>query len=316
MRAEEVSFIDSENVKIHYYKWSPENIENFKAIIQISHGMAEVSERYDRFAQALTSEGYIVYANDHRGHGKTAGKIENVGYLGDHDGFLWMVKDMQELSTIAKNENIGLPLFLFGHSMGSFLCQRYIQLYGKEIDGVILSGTNGKQGLKLYLGLLIAKFEICKNGRKVKSETLNRMSFGSYNKSFKPFRTEFDWLSRDTSEVDKYIKNDFCGGIFTAGFFQDFFIGLKEIEKLSNMSKVPKNLPIYIFSGSKDPVGSDTKGVMKLVNAYKNLGIKDIKYKFYKEGRHEMLNEINRDEVTGDIINWLNSKGVILCQNI
>ena len=316
MKTEELSFIDSENVTIHYYKWSDDNILNPKAIVQISHGMAEVAKRYERFAEALTSMGYVVYANDHRGHGKTAGIIENLGYLGDHDGFLWLVKDMHELSVIAKNENIGLPLFLFGHSMGSFLCQRYIQLYGKEINGVILSGTNGKQGLKLDLGLLIAKFEISINGRKVKSETLNKMSFGSYNKSFKPARTEFDWLSRDTSEVDKYIKNDFCGVIFTTGSFQDFFIGLKEIEKASNISKIPKELPIYLFSGSKDPVGVYTKGVMKLINTYENMGIKDIEYKFYEEGRHEMLNEINSDEVTGDIINWLNSKGVILCQNI
>jgi len=316
MKTEELSFIDSENVTIHYYKWSDDNIVNPKAIVQISHGMAEVAKRYERFAEALTSMGYIVYANDHRGHGKTAGIIENLGYLGDNDGFLWLVKDMQELSVIAKNENIGLPLFLFGHSMGSFLCQRYIQLYGKEINGVILSGTNGKQGLILDLGLLIAKFEINKNGRKAKSNILNKMSFGSYNKSFKPVRTEFDWLSRDTSEVDKYINDDFCGSIFTAGFFQDFFIGLKEIEKNSNISQIPKELPIYLFSGSKDPVGGYTKGVMKLINTYENLGIRDVEYKFYEEGRHEMLNEINKDVVIRDIIKWLNSKGALLCQNI
>lgn len=316
MKTEEFSFMDKENVNIHYYKWSPDNIGSSKGIVQISHGMAEVSQRYDRFAEALTSEGYIVYANDHRGHGKTAGTIENVGYLGDQEGFLWLVKDMYELSVIAKKENRGLPLFLFGHSMGSFLCQRYIQLYGKEINGVILSGTNGKRGLVLDLGLLIAKFEINKNGRKAKSDTLNKMSFGSYNKAFKPVKTEFDWLSRDSAEVDKYIKDDFCGGVFTAGFFQDFFVGLKEIEKISNMAKVPRELPIFIFSGAKDPVGDDTKGVMKLINAYKNMNIKDIEYKFYEDGRHEMLNEINREEVTQDIIAWLNLQGVILCQNI
>jgi len=307
MHTEEASFLDIENVVIYYYKWSPDNIDNAKGVVQISHGMAEISERYERLAKALTSEGYIVYCNDHRGHGKTAGILENVGYLRDEDGFLWLVKNMYELSQIIKNENCGLPLFLLGHSMGSFLSQRYIQLYGKEISAVILSGTNGKQGLVLDLGLSIAKLEIIKKGRKAKSDVLNNLSFGSYNKAFKPARTEFDWLSRDTKEVDKYIENEFCGGVFTAGFFYDFFIGLKEIEKNSNINDIPKNLPIYVFSGVKDPVGG-VKGVMKLVKTYKNLGISDITYKFYENGRHEMLNEINREEVTSDLIVWLNSK--------
>ncbi|MHC1721289.1 MAG: lysophospholipase [Clostridiaceae bacterium] len=306
MITREFSFTDDENVGIFYYKWSPENDIRLKGVVQISHGMAEVSGRYKRLAKALTSEGYIVYANDHRGHGKTAGCLKNVGYLGDADGFSWLVRDMHQLSQIIKSENPMLPLYLLGHSMGSFLSQRYVQLYGKEIAGLILSGTNGRQGLVLDMGIIIAQMEILFKGRKSRSKTLNDLSFGSYNNKFRPARTGFDWLSRDEKEVDKYIEDEYCGGVFTVGFFYDFFIGLKDIEKPSNMALVPRDLHIYIFSGEKDPVGGCTKGVLKLVGEYKSLGIKDITYRFYRDGRHEMLNEINRDEVISDLIGWLN----------
>jgi alpha-beta hydrolase superfamily lysophospholipase len=308
MKTEELTFTDEENVEIFYYKWSPDDSVNSKGIVQISHGMAELSARYERTASALTSSGYIVYANDHRGHGRTALSLDSIGYPGDRDGFSWMVRDMFQLSQIIKAENPSVPIFLLGHSMGSFLSQRYIQLHGGEIDGLVLSGTNGKQGLSLDIGILVARIEIKLRGRRAKSRTLNSLSFGSFNKSFHPSRTEFDWLSSDSSEVDKYISDEYCGRIFTAGFFNDFFEGLKEIENPSNMADIPRDLPVYIFSGEKDPVGGFTKGVMRLVQTYRSLGMKDVTYRFYKDGRHEMLNEINREQVVSDLIVWLNSK--------
>jgi len=184
----------------------------------------------------------------------------------------------------------------------------YIQLYGKEIKGAILSGTNGKQGMMLGLGIYIAKREIAKNGRKAKSDKLNKMSFGSYNNSFKGARTEFDWLSSDKAQVDKYIKDPFCGTVFSAGFFLDFLSGLKEIEKNSNIANVPKKLPIYIFSGAKDPVGKNTKGVLKLINTYNKFKLENVSYKFYDDGRHEMLNETNKEEVMEDVVHWINKQ--------
>jgi alpha-beta hydrolase superfamily lysophospholipase len=308
MKKEEFTFTDAEGVEIFCWKCVPEGSGNAKGAVQLSHGMAELSFRYERLAEALTSAGYAVYANDHRGHGKTAVSLENVGYPGESEGFSWMVEDMHQLSGIIKAEHPGLPVFLFGHSMGSFLAQRYAQLYGNELQGLVLSGTNGKQGLALDLGIMAAKAEIMLRGRRARSPVLNSLSFGSFNKSFKPARTEFDWLSRDSQEVDKYISDEYCGGVFTAGFFHDFFKGLKEIEKASSMAEMPRNLPVYIFSGDKDPVGGFTKGVMRLVEAYRSLGMKDVTYRFYKDGRHEMLNEINRSEVISDLIEWLNSK--------
>lgn len=300
-------FKSEDGTDVFVYNWLPDDGVKTKGIVQISHGMAETAKRYERFAELLTENGYIVYANDHRGHGKTAKTIENLGYLADEDGFNWLVKDLHKLTNIIKKENESMPLFLFGHSMGSFAGQKYIMLHGNEIDGLILSGSNGKQGIILNVGTIVAKREVKKNGRKAKSTKLDKLSFGGFNKEFKPNRTDFDWLSRDNDEVDKYIDDPFCGTVFTAGYFYDFLTGLKEIEDEDNLKMIPKDLPIYIFSGDKDPVGKFGKGVINLVNRYKEYGVKDISYKLYKDGRHEMLNEINRDEVMDDIINWLDN---------
>lgn len=305
MKSTNFIFKSEDSLEIYVYKWEPEKNINIKGVVQIAHGMAETAARYEGFAKILTESGYIVYINDHRGHGKTAKNIENVGYLAEKDGFEWLVKDMYTLTDIIKKENKDLPIFLLGYSMGSFLTQRYIMLYGKELKGAILYGSNGRQGLILRIGLLVSKLEIKKNGVKAKSQILNNLIFGGYNKPFKPNRTKFDWLNRNNEEVDKYIKDPFCGTVFTCSFYYDFFKCLIEIENKKNLQTVPKDLPIYIFSGGKDPVGKSGKGVKRLVETYKSLGVKDLTFKLYKDGRHDMLNEINKDEVIEDILKWL-----------
>jgi len=301
-------WFDSEDgTKIFVYNWLPDG-GSVKGVVQIAHGMAETAARYERFAKVLTDNGYIVYANDHRGHGKTAGSLENVGYLADSDGFDWMVKDVYKLTEIILEENKGLPLFLFGHSMGSFVTQRYIMLHGDKISGAILSGSNGPQKLLHKMGVMFAKKEIKKFGRKVKSEKLNNLSFGSFNNAIKDARTDFDWLSRDEAEVDKYIQDPYCGGVFTAGFFYDFLKGYEDLDNPINFNLVPKSLPVYIFSGAMDPVGVMGKGVGKLYQLYKKVGLENLSFKLYPGGRHEMLNEINRDEVMKDVVNWLDKR--------
>lgn len=300
------TFTSSDGLDIYVYKWIPKD-GKVKGLVQIAHGMAETASRYERFAKVLNENGYIVYANDHRGHGKTAGTIEKLGYLADQDGFELLVEDLYKLSLIIKDEHPNLPLFMFGHSMGSFAAQRYIMLYNKTLNGLILSGSNGKQGIVLKAGLSFAKTEIKKKGRRNKSQKLHNLIFGKYNNAFKPNRAASDWLSRDEKEVDKYIENPYCGGVFTAGFFHDFFKGLISIEDKKNFKLIPKDIPIHILSGDKDPVGNFGKGVMELYNRYRDHGVKDLQYKLYKDGRHEMLNEINREEVFQDIVDWLNS---------
>lgn len=302
MKTETFTFKEEGGLDIFVYKWVPD--DDVRAVVQIAHGMAETAARYERFAEVLTGAGFLVYANDHRGHGKTAKDVESVGDPGV-DGFNGMLRNMRQLDGIIKEENPGLPFFIFGHSMGSFLLQRYMCLYGDRLNGAILSGSNGRVGCLLYIGSWIAKREIKKLGRGHRSAKLDKLSFGGYNKPFKPNRTKFDWLSRDEAEVDKYVEDPFCGGIFTSGFFYDFFEMLKLTQDKREIRKVPKGLPIYILSGDADPVGNFGKGVRRLVKTYREIGITDLEYRLYEGGRHEMLNETNRDEVMQDILAWL-----------
>ncbi len=307
MRKNSFYFLNKDGMKINTYVWEPEKEIDVKGIIQIAHGMAETALRYERFAEKLTERGYKVYANDHRGHGLTAKSIEELGYISDNDGFEDMVEDMHQLTDIIKKENQFKPVFLFGHSMGSFLSQRYAEIYGQDIQGLILCGTNGKPQAAVNLGIVLAKMEMNKKGSKAKSPRLNSMSFGSFNKAFMPTRTEFDWLSRDSEEVDKYIKDPYCGSVFTTSFYYYFLKGLKRIHNKENLNKIPKTLPIYIFAGDMDPVGSNGKGILSLIDILKKLGMKSVSYKLYKEGRHEMLNETNREEVMKDTIDWIDA---------
>lgn len=307
MKSEDFTFVSDEGTEIFVYKWLPEAKNKIIGVVQIAHGMAENAMRYETLAKKLTDDGFAVYANDHRGHGKTAESFEKQGILADSEGFKWMVEDVHKLTRIIKEKHADIPVFLLGHSMGSFIAQKYIMLYGNELNGVVLSGTNGKQGLMLTLGSFVALAECQLKGRDTKSLRLTRMSFGKYNDNFKPLRTKFDWLSRDNSEVDKYITDPYCGEVFTSGFYYDFLEGLKEIEKQKNMAKVPKYLPIYMFSGAKDPVGKEGNGVRNLYDSYKSLGVKDVQIKLYDGGRHEMLNEINKEEVMEDLLKWINA---------
>lgn len=300
-------FKDKEDLEINCYKWTPDNDIEIKGVIQLVHGMAENITRYDYFAEKLCKDGYIVYGHDHRGHGFTA-KKNLLGYIADDDGFNWMLNDIKELTDIIKEENKDLPIILFGHSMGSFLSQRYIELYGSEIKAVILSGTNGKPSPLVKLGKAIAKFEMNRKGRKNISSKLEKLSFGSFNKHFNPVRTSYDWICSVDEEVDKYIDNKYCGFTCTSSFYYDLFNGFEDIHNKKNLNKIPKNLPIYIFAGEEDPVGNFGKGILNLYNIYKDLEIKDVEFKLYKNGRHEMLNEYNKDQVIEDILSWLKSR--------
>jgi alpha-beta hydrolase superfamily lysophospholipase len=305
MKSDTFTYKTDDGTNVFVYRWLPEKGKP-KAAVQIAHGMAEHAARYERFAKELVKEGYAVYASDHRGHKMTAGNLENVGFFAKENGWRLVVEDIHQLTGIIKKENPGVPLFLFGHSMGSMLGRNYIFLYGKDIDGVIISGTSADPGLLGKIGLIIAKREKRKKGEKFRSELLTKLSFGEFNKPFKPNRTDFDWLSRDDAEVDKYVDDPYCGNVFTTSFFVDLIDGVNVIHDKKNIAKTPKDLPMFIFSGDKDPVGKNGKGIRAVHKLYEKAGLKDLKLKLYPDARHEMLNETNRDEVFKDIIQWLN----------
>lgn len=306
MKSNHFKFKAKDGTELFVYRWLPDDKKKIKAAVQIAHGMAEQASRYERFAKALVKEGYAVYAKDHRGHGKTAGDLDNVGFFAHENGWRTVVDDMHQLTGIIRKENPKVPVFLFGHSMGSMLGRHYAFLYGKDIDGFIVSGTSGDPGLLGKIGVLIAKREKKKKGEKFRSELLTKLSFGEFNKPFKPNRTDYDWLSRDEAEVDKYVKDPYCGGVFTTSFFCDLLEGVNAIHDMKNVVNTPKDLPMYIFSGGKDPVGKNGKGVRAVHKMYEKVGIKDLTLKLYPDGRHEMLNETNRKDVFADVIKWLN----------
>lgn len=303
MKSSTFEFKTSDGKSLFTYLWEPEENITKKGIIQIIHGLAEHAKRYERFAKEATDRGFIVVADDHRGHGKTAKNEEELGYLGDKNGFSLMVEDEYLLTKHMKEKYPNLPYFILGHSMGSFILQRYMEEYGKELNGAILSGSAGPNPLLLYPGNFIAKIVLLFNGPRKKSKFLNDLSFGNYNKAFKPNRTEFDWLSRDEKEVDKYVEDPLCGFVCSTSLYYFLTKGMIEMHKKHNMNLIPKSLPIIILSGSKDPVGATT--VPKLFKIYLNLGITDIEMKLYNDARHEILNEINREEVTRDIFGWV-----------
>lgn len=301
---EHFTFKSTDQTKVFVYKWLPEKRE-VKGIVQIAHGMAETAARYERFARTLTANGFIVYANDHRGHGRTAIDIESLGYLGAEDGFNLLIADIAQLTEMIRAENPQVPIFLFSHSMGSFAAQRYIMDYSGRIDGLILSGSNGPQGFAVKAGKIVSKLEMFLRGRKAKSKLMNKLIFGNYNRSFHPKTTGSEWLTRDENELQKYLQDPYCGTIFPTSFYYEFLTTLEYIENEENLHKIPTDLPILIISGEQDPVGDFGKGVIKLKERYEKQGVQDVTLKLYSGARHELLNEINREEVTQDILAWL-----------
>ena len=294
-----------DGLEIYVRCWHNKNIEP-RGVVQIVHGMAEHIERYNDFAQFLLSHGFIVYGEDHRGHGKTAEKAGIFGYFAEKAGFDRVVSDVYQVTQHIKEQHPTLPLFIFGHSLGSFITRRFIQKYSSEIFGVILSGTAGNPGVAAKLGKALAKWEIKKYGPKEPSHLMNRVIFGSYNKGFENVKNKFSWLSRDEEVVENYLKDPYCGFICSASFFYDLLTGLQMIHKDEDIQQIRKDLPILFISGDKDPVGAYAKGVKQAINQYKENGLKNIEAILYEEGRHEMLNEINKDEVYNDILRWLN----------
>ncbi len=313
MKSSTFTYKDQDGIEIFVYKWEPDTEP--KAAIQISHGLAEHAKRYTHVAEVLCNEGYICYANDHRGHGRTAGDLTeatlegNAGDLGPN-GWRGVVDSMHELSKIIKKENPNLPLFLIGHNWGSWLSQDYIQEYGNELNGCVLSGTLGKlRATVIKVGKILVKWELNKLGPNVPSQKLHNQNITPNNHDWKNEEgaTGYEWLSRDKAEVQKYIDDPWCGFVSPATVWLEFLNGFEKIFKKANEQKIPKDLPIYLISGSLCPIGNKTKTVMALIKRYKEYGIKDVTYKFYEDARHEIFNEINRDEVFKDLINWLDS---------
>ena len=279
-----------------------------RAIVQIMHGIAEYIDRYDDFMKFLAEQGIIVVGTDHLGHGKTIASAEEQGFFAEKNGWDIVVNDEEILRLAMKRNYPELPIIVFGHSMGSFMARTHIIRYPEGFDAAIISGT-GNQGAVLVLGgLTMGNLVTCLKGAHHCSNFLNTLAFGSYNKIYENPKTDYDWLTRDESVVQKYIDDPLCGFIPTCSLFRDMMVGVKFITTKSNLSDMNKDMPVYFMSGAMDPVGECGKGVTKAFNNFQKAGMKDVEMKLYPEGRHEMLNELNKDEVYNDILNWINKK--------
>lgn len=299
---EEFKIKGDDGVNVIVHKWA--DVENSRGCVLILHGMAEHSLKYDEFSRLLNKSGYIVYACDHRGHGKTGIEQNQLGHF-DENGWDKIVSDIKNVVDYIKKEN-NKPLILLGHSMGSLLARTCIQEFPGEFSAVILSGTTtGGNCVKRNMGYMISKIYASIYGYNKKAYLMDKLSFGNYNKSFHPNKTQFDWLSSDEDKVDEYVKDGLCGFVCSAGLYVNLLKGVKITVNTDNINKISKKLHILIFSGDKDKVGSNSKDAVKLYKLYKKAGIENISLKIYENGRHEMLNELNRYEVYKDIIRWI-----------
>jgi len=315
---ETTSWLDCDDgTRLFLRRWKNETGTPIAAVL-IVHGMAEHSLRYRRLAEKLCSRGFEVWAGDMRGHGQTADLTINKknrgglrGHTGDKNGFFRVVADiriiMRHIAKQTKKDYGGIPLFIMGHSWGSFLVQGYIEKPAPDVSlkGCILSGTRGPGGAKIAIGARFLALIALLKGSRRNSRLIELISVLPYNKPFKPNRTHFDWLSRDEAEVDAFIADPLSGHRCSSGFYRDMISGLAAIHRKDAIARIDPKLPVYLFCGSADPVGDMGSSPTKLVNAYSSHGISDIEFVMYPEARHETINETNRDEVSENIINWL-----------
>lgn len=286
-----------------YYEYFPSS-EKEKGVVLIVHGMAEHISRYQEFATYLSERGYHVYGYDQRGHGQTAGYLEAMGYLGKN-GWAKAVDDIKDMVTHIRKQH-DLPVYVLGHSMGSFISREFTSKYSDMIDGLILSGTGYRSGFQGYVMIGIAKIQSFLLGDKHPSVMIDRMTNKVFNAKIKPLKTRCDWLSYNNDNVDAYIADPYCGTVFSSSFYAELFAAVERVNKRELINKTRKELPILLFSGKDDPVGGYGVGVENVYKMYKENN-DDVRIILY-EGRHEMLNENDRDDVYHDVKDWLDNR--------
>ena len=279
---------------------------DIRAIVQISHGMCEYIDRYREFAEFLCARGIMACGNDHIGHRYSVAEPSQLGFFAGQKGDEALVEDVHALTLLMKERYPGVSYFLLGHSMGSMIARCVLAEYGADYDGAIISGTAGPEpGVNAAVAL--AELMCRLKGPRSPGRMLDRMAFAHYNDRFEG-RTDKDWLSRDRAVVDAYRADPYCMFLFTNAAFRDLAVLRQRCNRPDWAAKLPRDLPILLFSGTEDPVGGHGEGVKKVYAMVKQAGVFDATLKLYKGGRHEMLNETNRAEVYRDVYDWLQRK--------
>lgn len=301
----EFTFPSSDGIhQVHAVEWLPEG-KPPRAVIQLVHGISEYIRRYDEFARFLAGRGFAVVGHDHLGHGATASGREEYGFLADRGGWDHLAQDVYALRSRIKAQYPGLPCFLLGHSMGSFVARTCLIRWPGMVDGCILSGTGQPAPGLISFGKAAASLLARLRGPRSVSGLLTHLSIGAYNRKFAPNRTSADWISRDSAVVDAYVSDPLCRFVPTVGMYRDMMEGLQFIADKDNLAHMEADTPIFLFSGDHDPVGDMGAGVHKVFSLFRQAGVKDLTMKLYPDGRHEMLNELCRDGVYRDVLDWL-----------
>lgn len=290
--------------KIHAIKWIPE-VEKPVCILQIVHGMSEYIDRYDDFANYLAERGILVVGDDHLGHGKSVQSGESYGYFCKEDAPTVLVRDEHRLKKMMQGKYPGVPYLILGHSMGSFITRNYLMRYGSGVNGALIVGTGMQPKPVLLCALALTAAEKLFCGEEHVSKLVDKVAFGVYNKRIESPKTSFDWLSRNEDNVRKYVDDPLCGFIFTVNGFQTLFKLLYNLHDTEKLKQMPTNLPVFFLAGEDDPVGDYGRGVEKVFRSFRELGMENVQMKLYPKDRHEILNEVDKEDIYGDIYRWI-----------
>ncbi len=294
--------------KLHAVRYTPQDKDSIRCIVQIVHGMAEYVERYEEFAEFLTDRGFVVTGEDHMGHGKSVGKDGKFGYFCEQDPATVLVRDVHRLKKMTMEMYPNIPYVMLGHSMGSFITRNYMFRYGTGINAAVVMGTGMPPKALTVFARTLSGIQRMIFGSGKKGRLIDRLAFGQYNRRIDHPETSFDWLSRDAQRVDEYKNDPLCGFVFTVNGFQTLFELVGRLYHPENLERIPKKMPVFLISGDSDPVGDYGRGVRKTYISLRAVGLEDIKVKLYEGARHELLNEINRQDVMEDIYAWIEEK--------
>ena len=283
--------------------WKPEREP--KAVLQLVHGMTEHVGRYDEFGEAMAARGIAVIGCDQLGHGRTAASRDELGFFAEHNGAAYLVQDIRRVRRAAGRLFPNCPHTVLGHSMGSFLVRRYLTRYGREVDGAILMGTGDYPAAVLLAALAVVDLTALVRGERCHSRLLHGLVLGNYNRRIPSARTGSDWLSRDAERVDRFVADPYCQFRFTCSAYRDFFHVMLDLKNRRLVGNMPSELPVFLVSGSEDPVGDYGKGVKRVFDQYRSLGMKQVTMKLYEGSRHEILNDLEREQACRDLGDWI-----------
>lgn len=304
----EFTFLSKDSkTTIHAVKWAPDCGE-YRAVLQITHGMLEYIERYRAFAEYLTDQGYLVVGHDHLGHGRSVASEQELGYFADENSSDILVEDMHQLRMLIQDENRGIPYFMLGHSMGSYMLRKYLCIHSDNVSGAIIMGTGCVADATTKFGMKLCRMIARLRGWHYRSKFIQSLSYSRPYKKFDLYGKDYknSWLSKNVESVRAYYADAKCTYLFTLSGYYGLMEAVYYTNQMENIKRVPKDLPLFFVSGAEDPVGDLGEGVKKVYHMYKDAGIQDLTYRLYENDRHEILNETDCMQVYADICAWLN----------